>query len=286
VVAISIKDREAVKKLIPKIVESLGFKGASMFARTEKREDTELVSYIDVLAYAFIGDFLVISPDAKATRHVVDSYLKHQTLSSNTHFRNFTRWQPRQLLGQIYISPKLMESYHGWAADDPNALLSDQMREFLLHLSPVADPITYALSNEGFGALHELHIPRNLVMLLVAGISTGINQTPQQNNESVAKGALRMVASAEMNYQATKGGGNFGTLDQLSDNGLIHKDLLQNYGYKMEMTVSGKSFEVTAVPLEHGKTGNLSFFINESGVLRGGDHGGGPATVADTPLQD
>jgi len=39
------------------------------------------------------------------------------------------------------------------------------------------------------------------------------------------------------------------------------------------------------VPVEYGKTGKLSFFVDESKVLRGGDHGGGPATVADKPLQ-
>src|SRR2546429_3975212 len=30
---------------------------------------------------------------------------------SNITFRNFTRWQARQTLGQIYVSPALMDSY-------------------------------------------------------------------------------------------------------------------------------------------------------------------------------
>jgi len=42
VVAISIKDRDAVARLIPKLIEALGLKGANLFAQTEKREGTEI----------------------------------------------------------------------------------------------------------------------------------------------------------------------------------------------------------------------------------------------------
>jgi hypothetical protein len=283
VVAIAIKDREAVKRLIPKIIGSAGFQGAEMFARSEKREDTEIISYMDSFAYAFIGDFLVVSPDIKATRHVVDSYLKNETLSSDSHFRNFTRWQPRQLIGQVYVSPKLMDGLK--FADGPGGLLSEQMREFLMRLSPESDPVTYALSTEGLGPLHELHVPKNLVMMLAAGISTGVNQTPLQQNESMAKGLLYMIAGAEKSYATTTGNGNFGSLDQLAEAGLIQKEILQNHGYKIDLVIIGKSFEISATPLEYGKTGTLSFFVNETGVVRGGDKGGGPATVADNPIQ-
>ena len=61
--------------------------------------------------------------------------------------------------------------------------------------------------------------------------------------------------------------------------------MLQNYGYKIESTGTGSSYQVTAVPVEYGKTGRLSFFVDETAVLRGGDHGGSPATVGDQPVQ-
>jgi hypothetical protein len=61
--------------------------------------------------------------------------------------------------------------------------------------------------------------------------------------------------------------------------------MLEPSGYRIEVNASGGSFAATAVPMEYGKTGKLSFFVDESKVLRGGDHGGGPATVADKPLQ-
>ena len=50
VVLISVKDKEALRALMPKLVESLGFKGASAFANTERKEDTEIVSYVNVFA--------------------------------------------------------------------------------------------------------------------------------------------------------------------------------------------------------------------------------------------
>ena len=50
------------------------------------------------------------------------------------------------------------------------------------------------------------------------------------------------------------------------------------------MNIVGDGFEAVAVPIEYGKTGKMSFFINESGVLRGGDHAGAPATIADNPV--
>ena len=173
VVVISVKDKEAMRTLLPKLVESVAFKGANSFAQTERREDTELVSYMNLLAYAFIGNYLVISPDAATTRHVVDSYLNHQTLAGDPHFKNYTRWQPRQSLGQIYLSPVLMESYRKWA-QQPTSQIDDQTRAFLTRFSIVPQPVTYSLSNEGFGPMHELHLPKNLVLLLIAAAAGGM----------------------------------------------------------------------------------------------------------------
>jgi len=170
VIVLSLKDKEGMRTLLPKIVDNVGFKGASALAQTERREDTELVSYMNAIAYAFIGDFLVISPNVTAVRHVVDSYLKHETLAGEPHFKNYTRWQPRQVQGQVYISPSLMESYRTWI-QQPNPQINEQTRAFLTKFSVVPQPVTYSLSNEGFGPLHELHVPKNLVLLMVAAAS-------------------------------------------------------------------------------------------------------------------
>ncbi|MBA3356738.1 MAG: DUF3352 domain-containing protein [Pyrinomonadaceae bacterium] len=284
VIAISIKDKQAVRRLIPKIIDAVGFKGANQMAQTEKRDDTELVTYANAISYAFIGNFLIISSDPKAVSNVVDSYLNHQTLAGNSSFRNSTRWQPRQVLGQVYVSPALMEIYSEFSKD-LNLTTNDALRDFLSRLSPTAEPVTYAISNEGLGPLHELHVPKNLVLLLIAGFAGETNQPPLVRNEVMAQSALRMLHSAEATYQATTGDGNYGTLEQLVEQSLVTKELLKEHGYKIELTVVGSKFEASAVPLEYGKTGRMSFFVDESGLLRGADRGGSATTIADKPLQ-
>jgi hypothetical protein len=284
VFAFFVKDRETVKALIPRILESLDLKVASRLATTQKRDDTELVSYLDVVSYAFIGNFLIGSTDPKAVRHVVDSYLNHNTLSSSADFRNYTRWQPRQLLGQAYVSPALMDSYHSFVRESA-AQISDQLRDFLMLVSPVPQPVTYAVSNEGVGSLHELHVPRNLLMLMVAGISGKPEESQISRNEAAVKQTMRVLASAEVAFQATNGAGRYGTVEELTEAGLVSKEILQNSNYKIGVFVSHSRFEITAVPTEYGKTGTRSFFLDESSVLRGADHGGGAATVADKPEQ-
>src|SRR6185436_12776160 len=180
VLAIAVKDKEGLRALMPKLIDNFGFKGASALMQTERREDTELVSFANEFAYAFVGNFIVISTDAASTRYVVDSYLKHETLASDIQFKNSTRWQPRPLHGQLYISPALMEGYKKWAQQ---AQVSDQARMFLTRASTVAQPITYSLSNEGLGPLHEVHIPRDLILMAVTGISGEVNPPPLVQNE-------------------------------------------------------------------------------------------------------
>lgn len=283
ILAIAVKDREQLRALLPKVIDTLGFKGASAFAQTEKREDTELVSFANFFAYAFVGNFLVISPDAATTRRVVDSYLKHETLASDAYYKSYTRWQPRQLQGQIYISQSLMEGYKVWASD-PSTMLSEQSRAFLTRFSLMAQPVTYSLSNEGFGPLHEAHLPKSLVMLAVAGISGEMNPAPTVRNERMAIGLMYQIAAAQDTYQKSKGSGTGGTLDQLIEADLVSKELLDQSGYRFMVTVSADKFEISAIPVEYGKTGTMSLFTDQTRVLRGGDRGGAAATVSDPPI--
>ena len=280
--AFALRDKEGMRALLPKLVDAIGFKGASGLAQTQKREDTEIVSYANVLSYAFIGNFLVVSPDPKNINHVVDSYLKHETLSSDISFKNFTRWQPRQLQGQVYVSPALMESYRKWA-NEPSALMSEQTREFLTRFAVVAEPVTYSLSNEGNGPLHQIRVPKNLLLMAVAGLSGETNVPPEMQNERVAMGNLIAIAVAEARIKKEKG--SYTTLEELISQQAVNREVLDGHGYKFFVTIAGESFEAVAVPIEYGKTGKASFFINESSVLRGGDHGGAPATIADKPIQ-
>jgi hypothetical protein len=282
VLAIAVKDKEGLRALMPKLIDSLGFKGASSLMQTERREDTELVSFGNLVAYAFVGNFIVLSSDVAATRYVVDSYLKHETLAGDIQFKNSTRWQPRPLHGQLYISPALMEGLKAWTQQS-SALVTDQVRSFLTGASTVSLPITYSLSNEGLGPLHELHIPRNLILMAVAGISGEVNPTPMVQNERMAIGMMYTIMYAEGEYKK-KNAGAYGTLEELIAADMVPKDNLERSGYRFDLTVSGDKFEVSAVPLEYGKTGRLSLFLDQTHIVRGGDKNGVSASASDPPI--
>lgn len=280
---ISVRDREGMRRLMPKILEGFIGKAATSLAQIERREDTELVSYANMFAYGFVGNFLVLSPDAATTRHVVDSFLKGEVLSADVQFRNYTRWQPRHVQGQVYVSPAFAESYRTWA-NSPTARISDEARVFLTRLTTTPQPLTYAVSNDGMGTLHELHIPKSLVMLAMAGIASTENPPETVKNERMAMSLLWSITSAERQYKEEKGTG-YASLEELIADNKLSKDAMDKTGYKFEIRLTAVGYEITAVPIEYGKTGKLSFFMEgENYSIRGGDHGGGPASASDPPI--
>ena len=225
----------------------------------------------------------MLSPDAASIRKIVDSYLKHETLASDNNFKNYTRWQPRQLHGQIYISPALMESLKTWAAQ-PNSGMSDRAKTLLTPISMLAQPVTYSLSNEGNGPLHELHLPKNLVLMAVTGISGEVNPSPILVKERGAIGLMYTIVSAEEQYKTGTGNGSYGTLEQLISEKLVSKEMIENSGYRFELTVTGDTYEISAAPVEYGKTGKMSYFLDHTRIVRGADRGGASATASDPPI--
>ena len=280
---IAVKDREAARRLMPRVLDGLGIGEANLLAQTEKREDVEIVNYAGFFAYAFVGNFVIIS-QTPSVKRAVDAYLNHQTLASNSVFRNSRRWAPRQNLGEVYFSPALMEGYHDSIRKQAGTM-DPAMRDFLLALDPTASAITYALSNEGLGTQHEIHLPKNLIITMVAGISSATKNPPPEANEMIAVSLLQMIAGAETNYKAASKNGKYGTMDELVEAKLVNREFLEKYGYRIQVTASGDQFEVVATPIEYGRTGKRSFFVDSTGVVRGDDHGGGPASVADKPVQ-
>lgn len=280
---IAVKDREAARRLMPHVLEGLGMGEANLLAQTEKREDVEIVNYAGFFAYAFVGNFLIVS-QTPSVRRAVDAYLNHQTLASNTVFRNSRRWEPRQNLGEVYLSPAMMEGYHD-AIRKQVGTMDPTMRDFILALDPTASAITYSLSNEGLGTQHEIHLPKNLIITMVAGISSATRNPPPEANEMVAASALQMIASTENTYKEGPGKGSYATMDKLVETKMFPAEVFDKYGYRFEITVMGDEFEAVATPREYGKTGKRSFFVDKTGVVRGDDHGGGPATIADKPIQ-
>ncbi len=118
--------------------------------------------------------------------------------------------------------------------------------------------------------------------MAIAGISGGINQTPERQNETMAMGVMMMIPHAQESYKKTSG--SYGTMDQLMTAKAISKEMMEGAGYKFEIFVTGDKFEAFAVPIEYGKNGKTSYFIDQTQILRGADHNGGSANSFDPPI--
>ena len=285
ILLIEVKDRDAVRRLMPRVLTGLGIGEANLIAQTEKHGDAEMVNYAGVFGYAFVGDFIVLS-DAVTVRHLIDANTNHQTLSANTVFHNSRRWQSQRTLGQLYVSPAMMEGYQD-SVRKQSASMDAELRDFLLSLDPRSEALTYAVANDGAGTQHELHLPKNLILAGVASFASVTKNPPPEINEAVAMGLLSSIANAESQYKEGDGKGSYGSIQKLIDAKLLGPaEMLDRYGYKFDVSVLGDGFEAVATPREYGKTGKRSFFVDKSNVVRGGDHGGGPATIADPPVPE
>jgi hypothetical protein len=281
VLLMSIKDREVARRVLPQVLKGLGMGDANL--QTERRGDIDMMNVEGAFACAFVGDFLVVST-TEAVKHVIDSYLDHHTLSVNSAFRNFTQWQPRQMTGEVYVSPALMESYLT-AVRDPKVSMVLLLREFLMQASSAPQAISYVQSSGAFGTMHEIRLPKALVLAAIASSVSDSKEAPPEMNEDIAILALQELVRSENSYKSSLGKGSYGTIDKLVEQNLLTKDSFANHGYRFDMNVFDAQFEVTATPLEYGKSGRRSFIVDQTGVIRGDDHQGGPAAIGDKPIQ-
>ncbi len=152
-------------------------------------------------------------------------------------------------------------------------------------------------SNKGF-TLIELMIVVAIIAIIAAIAIPNLLRARLASNESSAIGALRTLSSAESAFQSsagadsdTDGTGEFAGLAMLSNATPPYIDEVlgagQKSGYNFTITTSAVSnvaevaWEAQANPITYNQTGNRTFYIDESGVLRGSDNGaGGAATRA------
>jgi hypothetical protein len=112
-------------------------------------------------------------------------------------------------------------------------------------------------------------------------------------NEAWAINTLRAIASAEASFKTKAGAGEYGSLEQLEKQKLLEsvRAAATQNGYVFEIRIqAGKMespavFTVSAVPQTYGVSGRRSFYIDQTGVLRGADKEGGTADVADQTIE-
>jgi hypothetical protein len=74
--------------------------------------------------------------------------------------------------------------------------------------------------------------------------------------------------------------GTYGDVAALISGGLMSSDVvdpkLSGYNFRITVAKDGKSYVATAEPARHGHTGKLSFWMDQTGLIRSADTGGKP----------
>ena len=151
-------------------------------------------------------------------------------------------------------------------------------------------------SNKGF-TLIELMIVVAIIAIIAAIAIPNLLRARLASNESSAIGALRTLSSAQSTFKSSAGvdadgdgTGEYATFAMLSNATPPYIDEVlgggSKSGYLFTITLVGAvnsdevMWDAQANPAAYQQSGNRTFYIDESGVLRGSDVGGIAATRA------
>lgn len=113
-------------------------------------------------------------------------------------------------------------------------------------------------------------------------------QTRCRLNEVGAQSSIRLIRDAESTYRSQDPQNRFGTLLQLYARDLIDGKLASGVkdGYRYQVNVGNNYFTATATPLEYDVTGSWSFYVDQSGLVRGSVTQGKLPGVNDAAVRD
>src|SRR5215471_18472632 len=141
------------------------------------------------------------------------------------------------------------------------------------------NPYEYGGRSLAIGGLVTNIVSISIILLIAAIAIPNILAARRAAFQAVAVNSLREIHTAEERYQMRKGKGHYGTLAELQSESLITPEMAGGihwgYRFKIEVGKDGSDgWEGFATPTEYGSTGVRSFFIDETGILRGEDiHG-------------
>jgi competence protein ComGC len=124
-----------------------------------------------------------------------------------------------------------------------------------------------------------------VVLITVAGLLS-CAQTRLRLNQVGAESSLKLIRKAQSVYRL-QNENRFGTLQELHAAGLIDAELASGTkgGYRYDLRAAQDSYTATAVPVEYDVTGSWSFYLDQSGVIRGSPTRGRTAGVNDPPIR-
>ncbi|HZT58859.1 MAG TPA: DUF3352 domain-containing protein, partial [Pyrinomonadaceae bacterium] len=281
---VALNDPDKVQEILPRALAAFQFVSlATPFAAPEKREGFEIHTAGE-FAYVVINNFLVAGEDVKAIRHVIDSYAARHTLASTSAYRDSVSWQAQQKVVEVFVSDALMRSLIEDTKKKSGGSIDPVVQTLLAQLDMTPESSSYEATNEGDALVHELRVPTSLLKAYAASMLIATKDMAVISAESEAAYILRRVHFSEYQFKEGRKKERYATLEELFDEKLLEKDYVARLGYRVEINAVGDKFTATATPKTYGKTGRRSFFIDETGEVRGADHKGQPATADDPPI--
>jgi hypothetical protein len=157
-------------------------------------------------------------------------------------------------------------------------------RNYLRRIDPEPGAITHLATREPDGLMHELRLPKNLLSLVTASTIVSEQLAPLRSNEAMAQGRLQMINIAQSEYKESTG--RYGTMEELKAAGHFREEYqtTEIESYEIKISASGDKFEATATPKHYPKLGRRSFYLDQTGILRGGDLSAKTASASDDPI--
>ena len=115
-------------------------------------------------------------------------------------------------------------------------------------------------------------------------VGPGVESLPAANvasREMVVIQQLNVIHKGELVYFAENN--KYASMNELLKAGAINVSP-QGLGYSIDLTATDDGYVVLAVPNEYGPNGKRSFYLDETGVVRGDDHMGGAPAKDDPPV--
>lgn len=99
------------------------------------------------------------------------------------------------------------------------------------------------------------------------------------NQDNLADVLKRLIGMEAVYAQANNGA--YGEVKALVAAGLMSDDMFDPKlsGYTFHLTINGKTYVATAEPAHYGRTGKLSFWMDQTGAIKSADNGGKPLAI-------